>query len=139
VWDLKLESQVSAAFPVPSGSRQTVIITGANAGLGVETTRVIAKRGCDVIMAVRDVAKGQAVAAEIKKTVPNASLTVMKLDLADLSSVKSFVTDFKKTNKTLDILICNAGVATMNFQLSAQGHELMFATNHLGHFLLVSC
>jgi len=129
--------EVSAAIPKPS-IPQTVIITGAAAGLGVETSLVLARRGCDVVMAVRDVAKGNLVAADIKKVVPEANLSVMKLDLADLNSVRQFVSDFKKTGKGVDILICNAGVAVREFQLSAQGVELNFATNHLGHYQLVT-
>jgi len=129
--------EVSAAIPKPS-TPQTVIVTGAAAGLGVETSLVMARRGCDVVLAVRDLAKGNLVAADIKKVVPDASLSVMKLDLADLNSVRSFVSDFKATGKNLDILICNAGVASREFLLSPQGHELNFATNHLGHFLLVT-
>jgi NAD(P)-dependent dehydrogenase (short-subunit alcohol dehydrogenase family) len=89
-------------------------------------------------MACRDLAKGNLVAADIKKVVPSANVSVMKLDLADLSSVKNFVSEFKKTGKSVDILMCNAGVASREFQLSPQGHELNFATNHLGHFALVT-
>eukprot|EP01025_Chloroclados_australasicus_P043671 TRINITY_DN4685_c0_g4_i2.p2 TRINITY_DN4685_c0_g4~~TRINITY_DN4685_c0_g4_i2.p2 ORF type:complete len:337 (+),score=39.04 TRINITY_DN4685_c0_g4_i2:117-1127(+) len=119
------------------GSGKTAIVTGASAGLGAETVKALAGRGCHVIMAARNTEKCQKVADEIKQKVKDANLTVMKLDLADLVSVKQFCDEYKLAKLPLNILICNAGVMACPFTKSAQGHEMQFATNHLGHFVLV--
>lgn len=110
------------------------IVTGGASGIGVETARALAKAGAAVTLAVRDIEAGEAVAQEIKKTTRNQNIFIGKLDLSDLKSVRAFV---KAWNGPLDILVNNAGVmAIPQRQLSAQGHEMQFATNHLGHFAL---
>ena len=110
------------------------IVTGGASGIGVETARALAKAGADVILAVRNMAAGEAVADEIKHTTNNRHVSVSQLDLADLMSVQAFVSAW---TGPLDILVNNAGVMALpHRQLSAQGHELQFATNHLGHFAL---
>ena len=110
------------------------IVTGGASGIGVETARALAKAGAAVTLAVRDIEAGEAVAQEIKKTTWNQNVFVGPLDLSDLKSVRAFV---KAWNGPLDILVNNAGVMALpQRQLSAQGHEMQFATNHLGHFAL---
>lgn len=110
------------------------IVTGSASGIGVETARALAKAGAEVTLAVRNVEVGEAVAEDIKQTTQNQNVYVGKLDLSDLKSVHAFVTAW---NGPLDMLVNNAGVmAIPQRQLSAQGHELQFATNHLGHFAL---
>jgi len=133
--------EISAAFPASTTSpTKTVLITGGNTGLGLETCKVLVKRGgYDVVLTSRDAAKGRRAVQELQRISPQAKIAVMTLDLSDLNSVRTFVTEWKKTNDPINILICNAGIAsTPKFTPSKQGHELQFATNHLGHFLLVN-
>jgi NAD(P)-dependent dehydrogenase (short-subunit alcohol dehydrogenase family) len=89
-------------------------------------------------MAVRDTARGEEAAAAIRAQHPSAQLTVMACDLSSLKSVQQFAADFKKTGKPCHILLANAGVMMCPFTLTADGHEMQFGTNHLGHFALVT-
>lgn len=110
------------------------IVTGSASGIGLETARALAQAGADVTLAVRNRAAGEAVTEDIKKTTNNPDVSVGTLDLSDLASVTAFVNAW---SSPLDILVNNAGVmAIPERRLSAQGHELQFATNHLGHFAL---
>ncbi|MEW5316906.1 MAG: hypothetical protein WDW38_008246 [Sanguina aurantia] len=118
------------------GSHSTIIVTGCSGGLGLESVRVLAGRGADVIMAVRDVSKVSITAGELREELPSASITVMELDLASLKSVRAFAKAFLATGKPLNTLLQNGAVMACPFSLSADGHEMQFATNHLGHFLL---
>jgi NAD(P)-dependent dehydrogenase (short-subunit alcohol dehydrogenase family) len=115
-----------------SGKR--AIVTGASSGIGVETARALADAGAAVTLAVRNIAAGERVAAEIREGTGNGAVTVGALDLSDLSSVGAFVTAW---SGPLDILVNNAGVmAIQELTLSSNAHEMQFATNHLGHFAL---
>jgi NAD(P)-dependent dehydrogenase (short-subunit alcohol dehydrogenase family) len=115
-----------------SGKR--AIVTGASSGIGVETARALADAGAAVTLAVRNPESGERVAAEIREGTGNGAVTVGALDLSDLSSVGAFVASW---SGPLDILINNAGVmAIQELTLSPNGHEMQFATNHLGHFAL---
>jgi NAD(P)-dependent dehydrogenase (short-subunit alcohol dehydrogenase family) len=128
--------QVAAGW---DGKGKVAIVTGASAGLGVETARVLAGCSCHVVLAVRDTAKGLRVAESIKAALPTASLEVMELELGSLASGKAFADGFKASGKPLHLLICNAGImAPAAFTPSADGFESQFATNHLGHFLAVN-
>jgi NAD(P)-dependent dehydrogenase (short-subunit alcohol dehydrogenase family) len=89
-------------------------------------------------MAVRDTARGEEAAAAIRAQHPSAQLTVMACDLSSLKSVQQFAADFKMTGKPCHILLANAGVMMCPFTLTADGHEMQFGTNHLGHFALVT-
>lgn len=125
------------ADDIPDQTGRTVIVTGANSGLGLATTEQLARRGARVVMAVRDPGKGgQARAGLTGRGVPGANLEVRTLDLADLESVRAFAEEIRRTGPAPDVLINNAGVMFPPRRLSAQGHELQFATNHLGHFAL---
>ena len=117
-------------------SGKVVIITGAGSGLGFETARLLAGKHARVVMAVRNTAKGREAAARIKKEYPKADVDVVQLDLADLASVRKFVKDFRKSYSRLDLLINNAGVMAPPYGKTADGFELQFGTNHLGHFAL---
>ena len=119
-----------------SGKR--VLVTGASAGLGVETTRALAAHGATVTMAVRDLDKGAAAMEQILATVPGAELDVRKLDLADLSSIRTFADGFLEDHEVLDVLIANAGIMACPHGTTVDGFELQFGTNHLGHFLLIT-
>ncbi|MBN3298826.1 RDH12 dehydrogenase, partial [Amia calva] len=115
---------------------RTVVITGANTGIGKETARDLASRGARVVIACRDVARGEATAAEIRSETGNQQVVVKDLDLANTRSIKSFVEGFLKDEKQLHILINNAGVMMCPYSKTADGFEMQFGVNHLGHFLL---
>jgi NAD(P)-dependent dehydrogenase (short-subunit alcohol dehydrogenase family) len=114
-----------------------VLVTGASAGLGVETTRALAAHGAAVTMAVRDLGKGATAMEEVRAAVPDAELDLRQLDLADLESIRTFAHGFVEDHPTLDVLIGNAGVMACPQGTTADGFELQFGTNHLGHFLLI--
>lgn len=113
-----------------------VVVTGASTGLGEETTRALAARGAMVTMAVRDLGRGEAAAERIRATVPDAQLRLGELDLASLASVRSFASSFLDEHPSFDVLINNAGLMACPHGVTADGFELQFGTNHLGHFLL---
>lgn len=115
---------------------KTAIITGANSGIGLEAAKVFADRGAQVIMAVRDTEKGETARNLILNSNKEASISVMKLDLADLASVHAFADSFKSQYDSLDLLINNAGVMTPPYSKTKDGFELQFGSNHLGHFAL---
>lgn len=122
---------------IPSQVGRTVIVTGANSGLGYFTTLELARAGASVTMAVRSEAKGEAARNQILALVPNAKISVAELDVASLSSVKQFAMDWQKKNKDgLDVLINNAGVMAIPRRTTVDGFEMQFGTNHLGHFAL---
>jgi len=114
-----------------------VLVTGASAGLGVETTRALAAHGASVTMAVRDLAKAEAARAGILERVPGADLELRALDLASLDSVRAFSAGYLADGRPLDLLIGNAGIMACPQGTTADGFELQFGTNHLGHFRLV--
>ena len=121
---------------VPDESGRVAIVTGSNTGLGYDTARVLAARGASVVMAVRDTAKGDAAAARIRKLSPAADVTVHKLDLGSLASVRAAGAELAAAYPRIDLLINNAGVMYPPKQTTADGFELQFGTNHLGHFTL---
>ncbi|GAA6110769.1 retinol-DH_like_SDR_c domain-containing protein isoform X2 [Tachysurus ichikawai] len=115
---------------------RTVLITGANTGIGKETAKDMAKRGARVVMACRDLSRAEKAAEEIRCSTGNGNLVVRHLDLASLFSVRQFAQDYISTEDRLDILINNAGVMMCPHSLTVDGYETQFAVNHLGHFLL---
>ena len=115
---------------------KTVIVTGGNTGIGKVTVMELSRRGAHVILACRDVSKGQAAVREIKSTVPHADIVCMELDLASLSSVRRFADQILQNESRVHILVNNAGVMFVPYQVTEDGYELTFAVNHLGHFLL---
>lgn len=121
---------------IPDQTGRIAIVTGANSGLGLVTARELARRGALVVMAIRNTNKGEAARNEILAEVPNANLRLMTLDLADLASVRSFAEAFKAEYDHLDLLINNAGVMAIPRRETADGFEMQFGTNHLGHFAL---
>ncbi|MEV0375521.1 oxidoreductase [Streptomyces sp. NPDC050636] len=124
------------AEQIPDQTKRVFVVTGANSGLGLATTRALVRQGGHVILAVRDEGKGHRAVAEITADQPGASLEVRHLDLADLDSVRAFAHQLHTDHPRLDVLVNNAGVMAPPRTLSAQGHELQFAANHLGHFAL---
>lgn len=130
------ESTASEVIAGVDLSGRSAIVTGAASGIGVETARALAAAGATVTMAVRDIAAGERIADELRSSTGNNSIRVGRLDLTDLSSVESFVRDW---SGPLHILVNNAGVMALSeLTLSSRGHELQFATNHLGHFALTT-
>jgi NAD(P)-dependent dehydrogenase (short-subunit alcohol dehydrogenase family) len=115
---------------------KTAIVTGAAAGLGVETVRALAAAGARIVMPVRSRAKGEAVAAEISAATGNPSVTVADMDLEDYASVRAFADGFVASGTRLDILINNAGIMATPERRIAGGFESQFGTNHLGHMLM---
>ncbi|XP_022099436.1 retinol dehydrogenase 12-like [Acanthaster planci] len=117
---------------------KTVIITGANAGIGKETARDLARRGARVIMACRDVSKATSAREDIRGTTSRGQLVVRQLDLASLASVRAFADKIKEEEPRLHVLINSAGVMMCPRQLTEDGFEMHFGVNHLGHFLLTN-
>ncbi len=117
------------ANDIPDQSGKTAVVTGANSGLGASIARELARAGADVVLAVRDTAKGQRVADQIGERA-----RVEELDLADLSSVRAFAERF--TDPAIDLLVNNAGLMAPPRRLTADGFESQIGTNHLGHFAL---
>ncbi|KAM9786708.1 retinol dehydrogenase 12 isoform X2 [Syngnathus typhle] len=115
-----------------------VLITGANTGIGKETALDLATRGARVVMACRDVEKGERAAASIRAASPEAQVEVRELDLADTSSIRSFAQQFLRDFTQLHVLINNAGVMMCPYTKTIDGFEMHIGVNHLGHFLLTS-
>ncbi|XP_036452481.1 retinol dehydrogenase 12 isoform X1 [Colossoma macropomum] len=115
---------------------KTVIITGANTGIGKETTRDLAKRGARIIMACRDISKAEAAQREITEESGNQNIVIRKLDLADTKSIREFAEIVNREEKELHILINNAGIMMCPYTKTVDGFEMQFGVNHLGHFLL---
>uniref|UniRef100_A0A8C9RFD3 Zgc:153441 n=1 Tax=Scleropages formosus TaxID=113540 RepID=A0A8C9RFD3_SCLFO len=118
--------------------RKTVLITGANTGIGKETARDMARRGARVVMACRDLTRGEKAAEEIRSSTGNSEVVVQQLDLASFASVRQFAKRYSEQEERLDILINNAGVMMCPKGLTVDGFETQFAVNHLGHFLLTN-
>lgn len=122
---------------IPSRKGRLAIVTGASSGIGRATARALGMAGADVVLAVRDVAKGEAVAAELRAEHPEGTHTVAELDTSDLGSVARFAARYADVR--VDILVLNAGMgSTKGRQQSVDGHELIMATNYLGHFALTA-
>ncbi|MNO14401.1 Cyclopentanol dehydrogenase [compost metagenome] len=117
---------------------KTVLVTGGNSGMGLATTIDMARRGAEVIMACRSRTRGEEALAEAKRQSGAGNIRLMLCDLASLDSVRAFVEAFTASYPVLDVLINNAGVVSVKRQLTADGYELDFGVNHLGHFLLTN-
>lgn len=119
-------------------SGTTCLVTGATSGIGKETALRLAMLGATVVIVARDPARGAAARAEISGCVPLARVEVLIADLSSLAQVRSLAADFPGRHGRLDVLVHNAGVISPRRQLTADGLETTFATNHLGPFLLTS-
>ncbi|KAM9337379.1 retinol dehydrogenase 12, like isoform 1-T1 [Symphorus nematophorus] len=115
---------------------KTVVITGANTGIGKETALDLAKRGAKIIMACRDMEKAQAAVKEVIEGSGNENVVCMKLDLSDSKSIREFAEAINKGESQLNILINNAGVMVCPYGKTADGFEMQIGVNHFGHFLL---
>ncbi|RDZ62190.1 short-chain dehydrogenase [Haloferax sp. Atlit-12N] len=119
-----------------TGDVGTVVVTGANSGLGFEVTKMLAERGAHVVMACRSTQRGEEAKRKIEADLPEASLVVHELDLADLDSVAAFADWFTSTYDELHVLCNNAGVMAIPRKETEQGFEYQFGVNYLGHFAL---
>ncbi|KAG6518628.1 short-chain dehydrogenase TIC 32 B, chloroplastic-like [Zingiber officinale] len=117
---------------------RTVIITGGSSGIGVETARVMALHGAHVIIGARNLEAADSVKQGILQNTPSAKIDIIELELSSQKSVRAFAGKFLAMNLPLNILINNAGVMNCPYNLSEDGIELQFATNHIGHFLLTN-
>jgi NAD(P)-dependent dehydrogenase (short-subunit alcohol dehydrogenase family) len=124
---------------IPSQDGKTAIITGATGGLGFETALALAGAGATVVLTGRNDAKGQNAIQRIRGQFPNAKISYQTLDLASLASIADFVARFAAAHVSLDLLINNAGVMALpKRQTTADGFEMQFGTNYLGHYALTA-
>ncbi len=121
---------------IPDQTKKVVVITGANSGLGFETAKAMASKGAHVVMACRNLEKGEVAMTMIKNAFPKAVLDLKQLDLSDLESVSRFAEEFNEHYTRLDILFNNAGLMAIPFRRTKQGFEMTIGVNHFGHFAL---
>lgn len=115
-----------------------VVITGASAGLGIETAKTLAGAGAHVVMAARDMARLEQAINGIREQLPDASIDTVRMDLASLASVRAAGASLAQRYPVIHLLINNAGVMACPFGRTEEGFELQFGTNHLGHFLFTA-
>jgi NAD(P)-dependent dehydrogenase (short-subunit alcohol dehydrogenase family) len=121
---------------IPDQRGRVAVVTGANSGLGLETARQLASHGANVVLAVRSPDRGAAAVDDIRSSVPDARLELQQLDLASLASIREAAEAIRQAYDRIDLLVNNAGVMYTDRALTAEGFELQFGTNHLGHFAL---
>jgi NAD(P)-dependent dehydrogenase (short-subunit alcohol dehydrogenase family) len=121
---------------IPDQTGRIVLVTGANSGLGLRTAEALAAKGASVLMGCRDATRGEAARSEVAAGATGPSPEVVPLDLADLGSVRDAARSVADTIERLDVLVNNAGVMAMPLRHTADGFELQFGTNHLGHYAL---
>jgi NAD(P)-dependent dehydrogenase (short-subunit alcohol dehydrogenase family) len=134
-WAMSAEGKWTAA-DVPDQSGRVAIVTGSNTGIGYQAAAVLAKRGAHVVLAVRNLEKGNAALARIIAASPKADVTLQELDLSSLDSVRAAADALRSAYPRIDLLINNAGAMYTPRQLTKDGFEMQFGTNHLGHFAL---
>jgi len=124
--------------PPPNLAGKTAIVTGSNSGIGYATASALASLSCHVVLACRNAQKAQTALDQIKAAHPSASLEVLTLDLASLQSARDFVDSWeKRSDKKIDLLICNGGATFVDLDKTDDGFERTYQTNFLTHFLLV--
>ena len=122
---------------IPAQDGKTVVVTGANSGIGFQAALELARRGARVLLGCRNYAKGQAALDGLLREVPGASAELVELDMASLASIRGFAAEFAGRGIALDVLVNNAGVMALpKREVTADGFERQFGTNHLGHFAL---
>lgn len=124
------------AADVPGQSGRIAVVTGANSGIGFEAAAVLVRRGAHTVLACRDTGKAEDAAARLSAAVPEASVSVVRLDLASLESVRAAADQILAAHDQIDLLINNAGLMWPPYGKTTDGFELQFGTNHLGHFAL---
>jgi len=126
------------ADDIPDLNGRTAVVTGANGGLGLETARELARRGAHVLMAVRNQQKAEAAVADIRGSVPDASLTLVPMDLGSQASVKAGAEKILADHDRIDLLVNNAGVMGIPERKTEDGYEMQFGVDHLGHWTLTA-
>ena len=136
--DRKLKAMTSTwtAANVPDQSGRVAVVTGANTGIGYEAAQVLAGKGARVVIAVRNLDKGKDAVDRITHLHPGADVSLQELDLSSLASIRGAAEELRGAHPRLDLLVNNAGVMYPPKQTTADGFELQFGTNHLGHFAL---
>jgi protochlorophyllide reductase len=124
------------ARDMPDQSGRVAIVTGANSGLGYETVLALARKNARIVMACRNLEKGEAALNQVRQYTPIADITLMQLDLAVLASVREFVEAFTTAYDRLDMLFNNAGVMARPYTQTKDGFELQMGVNHFAHFAL---
>ena len=125
------------AEQIPSQAGKTALVTGANSGIGYQAALELARHGAHVLMGCRNAVKGRAAIERLQREAPGASAEVVELDMASLASIRAFAAAFIGRETALDLLINNAGVMALpKRELTEDGFERQFGTNHLGHFAL---
>ncbi|MUL66466.1 short-chain dehydrogenase [Mycobacterium sp. CBMA 234] len=119
---------------IPDQTGRTAVITGANTGLGYETAAALAAKGAHVVLAVRNLDKGKGAVDRIRQTTPDADVVLQELDLSSLQSIREAAEALRTNYPEIDLLINNAGVMWTPKETTADGFEMQFGTNHLGHF-----
>jgi NAD(P)-dependent dehydrogenase (short-subunit alcohol dehydrogenase family) len=127
-----------SATDIPDQSGRTAVVTGANGGLGLETTRELARRGAHVVMAVRNQQKAQDALSEIRASIPEASLELVGLDLGSQASVRQAAEQIRGDHDQVDLLVNNAGVMGIPERKTVDGYEMQFGVDHLGHWTLTA-
>ena len=121
---------------IPDLSGKTALVTGANSGIGYYTAYWLAAKGAQVVMACRNMERAQAAINKMQSRNPGLPLDVVRLDLANMDSIRGFAAVFRERHACLHILVNNAGIMAIPFQKTDDGNEMQFGTNHLGHFAL---
>jgi len=121
---------------IPDLTGKTIIVTGANTGLGFESVKAFVHNGANVVMACRSQEKGEMARKQIIRLYPSSIIQVMELDLADLKSIHNFAATFRQSHAHLDVLLNNAAVMMVPYSLTKDGFESQMGINHLGHFAL---
>jgi NAD(P)-dependent dehydrogenase (short-subunit alcohol dehydrogenase family) len=122
---------------IPSQAGKTVLVTGANSGIGYQAALELARHGAHVLLGCRNAAKGEAALERLRREAPGAAAEVVELDMASLASIRSFASGFAARGIALDLLVNNAGVMALpKREVTVDGFERQFGTNHLGHFAL---
>ncbi len=123
---------------IPDLHGKVAVVTGANGGLGLETAKALAAAGAHVVLAARDAAKTESAVAEIRGATPDADLEVVPLDLGSLVSVRGAAAAILDRHPSVDLLVNNAGVMAISERKTADGFEMQFGVNHLGHYVLTA-
>jgi NAD(P)-dependent dehydrogenase (short-subunit alcohol dehydrogenase family) len=125
------------AADIPDQSGRVAIVTGSNSGLGYDTAAALAAKGAHVVMAVRNIDKGNEALERLKAASPNATVSLQELDLSSLDSVRTAADEMRAAHPRIDLLINNAGVMYVpKREATKDGFEMQFGTNHVGHFAL---
>ncbi len=127
-----------SATDIPDQSGRVAVVTGANGGLGLETTRELARKGAHVVMAVRNQQKAQGALADIRASVPDAALQLVSLDLGSQASVRAAAEQILREHEAIDLLFNNAGVMGIPERKTVDGYEMQFGVDHLGHWTLTA-